>query len=155
VTLWRFLHLLSLFWLMAGIGNTVVPAWRAWLNQDLEERALLLVEAQRNESTWLLPGMIATVVSGYAWAAAGNYNVITTGWLLALQIVLAVDIFIFLPMMGVGLRRVRLLALQARKQGEVTDALRDALADNVPLVFGTLIVVTVPVMLWLSVFKPF
>lgn len=155
MTFWRFVHLLALFWLMAGIGNTVVPVWRAWFAETIEEKALLLIEAQRNETTWLLPGMIATVFSGYAWAAAENYNVVTTGWLAALQVILAIDIFIFLPLMGVGLRRARILALQARKQGEITDALRDALADNVPLVFGTLIFATIPIMVWLPVFKPF
>jgi Predicted integral membrane protein (DUF2269) len=155
VTFWRFVHILALFWLMAGMGNTVVPIWRAWFMDDIEERALLLTEAQRNETTWLLPGMIAVVFSGYAWAAAANYNVVTTGWLDALQAILGVDIFIFLPLMGVGLRRVRILALQARKRGEVTDELRDALADNVPIVFGTLIAATIPVMVWLPVFKPF
>ncbi|MEX2229224.1 MAG: DUF2269 family protein [Dehalococcoidia bacterium] len=155
MTVWRFLHTLALFWLMAGIGNTVVPIWRAWFAETIEEKALLLVEAQRNEASWLLPGMIATVFSGYAWAASADYNVITTGWLAALQALLALDIFVFLPLMGVGLRRARMLALQARKQGEITDALRDALADNVPLVFGTLITATIPIMVWLSVFKPF
>ena len=155
MTFWRFVHELTLFWLMAGIGNTVVPVWRAWFRDDIEEKALLLTEAQRNETTWLLPGMIATVFSGYAWAAAGNYNVITTGWMVGLQIVLGIDIFIFLPLMGVGLRRVQILALQARKRGEVTDELRDALADNVPLVFGTLLALTIPIMAWLPIFKPF
>jgi hypothetical protein len=155
VTFWRFVHELTLFWLMAGIGNTVVPVWRAWFRDDIEEKALLLTEAQRNETTWLLPGMIATVFSGYAWAAAGNYNVITTGWMVGLQIVLGIDIFIFLPLMGVGLRRVQILALQARKRGEVTDELRDALADNVPLVFGTLLALSIPIMAWLPIFKPF
>ncbi len=155
MSVWRFLHILALFWLMAGIGNTVVPIWRAWFMADVNDKALMLVEAQRNEATWLLPGMIATVFTGYAWAASANYNVVTTGWLVALQILLAIDIFVFLPLMGVGLRRVRVVALQARKRGEITDELRDVLADNVPIVFGTLIALTVPVMVWLPVFKPF
>jgi hypothetical protein len=155
VSVWRFLHILALFWLMAGIGNTVVPVWRAWFAEEIDEKALLLVEAQRNETTWLLPGMIAVVFSGYAWAASADYNVVTTGWLVALQVILAIDIFVFLPLMGVGLRRVRVIALQARKRGAVTDELRDVLADNVPIVFGTLIALTIPVMVWLPVFKPF
>ena len=58
-------------------------------------------------------------------------------------------------LMGVGLRRVRFLALAARKRGEMTEELRSAMADNVPVVFGTLIVLTIPVMVWLPVFKPF
>ncbi len=147
--------MLALFWMMGGIGNVVVPVWKAWSSDEIEVKALLISDAERNETVWLLPGMIATAVTGFAWAAAGDWNVVGTGWLLALVLVFAVDIFIFLPLMGVGLRRVRLLALQARKQGAVTEELRDALADNVPLVFGTLIMASVPVMVWLPVFKPF
>ena len=153
--IWRALHMLALFWMMGGIGNVVVPVWKAWSADEIEVKALLLSDAERNETVWLLPGMIATAVTGFAWATASDWNVISTGWLLALELVFAVDIFIFLPLMGVGLRRVRLLALQARKQGAVTEELRDALADNVPLVFGTLIMASVPVMVWLPVFKPF
>jgi hypothetical protein len=74
---------------------------------------------------------------------------------MALEAIFLIDAFIFVPLMGVGLRRVRLLALQARKRGGTTDELRAAIADNVPVVFGTLIVVTVPLMVWLAVFKPF
>jgi hypothetical protein len=84
-----------------------------------------------------------------------DYNVIRTGWLLALEVVFALDGFIFLPLMGVGLRRVRLFALQARHRGQMTDELRDALADNVPVVFATAITLSVPVMVWLAVYKPF
>lgn len=155
MSFWRFLHILALFWLMAGIGNTIVPIWRAWFMSEIDEKALMLIEAQRNETTWLLPGMIAVVFSGYAWAASANINVITTGWLVALQAILAIDIFVFLPLLGVGLRRVRLIALQSRKRGMVTPELQDVLADNVPIVFGTLIALTIPVMVALPVFKPF
>ena len=153
--IWRALHMLALFWMMGGIGNVVVPIWKAWSADEIEVKALLISDAERNETVWLLPGMLATAATGFAWAAASDWNVVSTGWLLALVLTFAVDIFIFLPLMGVGLRRVRLLALQARKQGAVTEELRDALADNVPLVFGTLIMVSVPVMVWLPVYKPF
>ena len=155
MTAGRFIHTLSLFWMMVGIGAVVVPIWKAWAAQQIEEKALLFQEAQRNETYFLLPGFIATLFSGYAWAAAAELNVITTGWLMALQTLTLVDLFIFVPLLGVGLRRVRILALSAKKHGEITPELRDALADNVPLVFGTVIVLTVPVMVWLAVFKPF
>jgi hypothetical protein len=153
----RLLHELALFWMMAGLGVVVVPIWRAWSTGDLEVKSLLLQEAQRNEVQWLIPGMLATLFTGVAWVSSdeGTYNFVTTGWLLALEIVFALDGFIFLPLMGVGLRRVRLLALQAKHRGEMTDELRDALADNVPVVFGTVITLSVPVMVWLAVYKPF
>ena len=54
-----------------------------------------------------------------------------------------------------GLRRVRLLALQAKKRGETTQELEDAINDRVPVVFGTLMVITMPVMTWLAIYKPF
>lgn len=153
--IWRALHILALFWMMAGIGNTVIPTWKAWLTDELETKTILLSDAARNESVWLLPGMLAVAVTGFAWAAANDMGIVSTGWLVALELVFVVNLFIFLPLMGIGLRRVRLLALQARKHGEETEELRDALADNVPLVFGTLIMLSVPVMVWLPVFKPF
>jgi hypothetical protein len=155
LTFWRFIHLLTLCYFMAGVGATAVPIWRAWAADTLERRALLLEEAHRNESTVLLPGLIAMLFSGYAWAAAADINVITTWWLVALQVVTWADLFIFVPLMGVGLRRVRYLALAAAHEGEMTEDLKSALADNVPLVFITLIALTVPVMIWLPVFKPF
>lgn len=155
MTFWRFIHILALFYFMAGVGNTVVPIWKAWLAQTLEEKALHLQDAHRNETFFLLPGMIATLFSGYAWTVSEGYNVVTTGWLVALQVLTFADLFIFLPLLGVGLRRVRYLALASKKHGEITDELRDALADNVPLVFGTLIALTIPLMVWLPVYKPF
>jgi len=153
--IWRLVHILALFWMMAGVGSTVPLIWRAWWMSDLDRKALLLGEAQTNESTWLLPGLIAAGITGFAWAAAEDWNLVRTGWLLALEVVFALDAFIFVPLMGVGLRRVRFLALQAQKRGEMTDELRDALADNVPLVFGTLVVLTIPLMVWLPVVQPF
>ena len=57
--------------------------------------------------------------------------------------------------MGFGLRRARLASLIATKRGEETDELRVILEDKVPLVFGTVLVVSVPVISWLAIFKPF
>ena len=139
----------------AGVGGTLVPIWRAWGADQIERRVMLLEEAHRNETLLLLPGTIALMFSGYAWATAAGTNVIVTWWLVALQVLTMIDLFIFIPLMGMGLRRDHLLALPAEKEGAVTDELRDAMADNVPVVFSTLIAVTIPLMVWLPVFKPF
>ena len=155
MTAFRALHTLALFWMMAGLGTVMVAIWRAWATSDAETRVVLLTEAAEAETRWLLPGILAAGITGFAWAASDNMNLVTTGWLLALEIVFALDVFIFLPLMGVGLRRVRLLALQAQKRGEFSDELGVALNDRVPVVFGTMIVVTVPIMTWLAVWKPF
>ena len=155
MTVFRALHTLALFWMMAGLGTVMVSIWRAWATSDAETRVVLLTEAAEAETRWLLPGILATGITGFAWAASDNTNLVTTGWLIVLEIVFALDVFIFLPLMGVGLRRVRLLALQARKRGELSDELVTALNDRVPVVFGTMIVVSVPIMTWLAVWKPF
>jgi hypothetical protein len=155
VSLLRLLHTLALLWMMVGIGAVVVPIWRAWATQELSRRVVLLTEAQHNETQWLLPGVIATGVTGFAWAAGADMNLIRTGWLAAKEVIYAIDVFIFLPLTGVGLRRVRFLALQAEKRGEMTDELKEALADNVPFVFGTLMVLSIPLLVAMAIFKPF
>jgi hypothetical protein len=155
VTLVRFVHVIALLWLVAGLGNTIVPIWRAWFIDELATKALLLTEAQRNYTTWLLPGLIATGITGYLYAGVLNLNVVTTGWLVAMQVLWILQIFILVPLLGIGLRRVRYLALQSAKQGAPTEELRDALADNAPLVFGTLLAISVLVMTWLPIFRPF
>ena len=152
---WRLLHILSLCLMMAGVGGTLIPIWRAWATEEIGRRVMLLEEAHRNETLMLLPGTIAMMFTGYAWATAAGINVIVTWWLVALQVLTMVDLFIFIPLMGVGLRRVRYLALAAEKEGRVTEELRDAMSDNVPLVFIILVALTIPVMVWLPIFKPF
>ncbi len=153
--LFRLLHTLALLWMAAGVGAVMTPVWRAWATRDDDTRAVLLTEAAQAETRWLLPGLLATGLTGFAWAAAGDVNLVTTGWLLALEIVFGLDVFIFLPLLGVGLRRVRLLALQASKRGEAGPELRAALDDRVPVVFGTAIAASIPLMTWLAVWKPF
>lgn len=147
--------MLALFWMMAGIGNVIAPIWRAYVEEDIEVKALLISQAARNELSWLLPGMMAVALTGFAWGAAADWDLPRTGWYMALVGVFALNFLVFLPLMGIGLRRVRRLAIEAKEQGEVTEELRDALADNVPVVFGTLILFSVPVMVWLPVYKPF
>ncbi len=141
--------------MIGGVANTLVPVYRAWFEDELHTKAVLFSSAQQNYTTWLLPGVIASGITGYLYAGVRDLNVISTGWLAAMGAIWMLQIFILLPLLGIGLRRVRYLALQAEKQGEPTDELRDALADNAPLVFGVLIVVSVMVMTWLPVFKPF
>jgi hypothetical protein len=63
-------------------------------------------------------------------------------------------ILLCLPLIGLGLRRVYLLSLQASKTGEMTPELAEALADRVPLVFGGVVAILLPVMAYLSIFKP-
>ncbi len=155
VTIWHFLHILAVMLMAAGTGAVMLPVYRAWRATDLRFQMAAFRQAADNETGVLLPGALLTGATGVGWGAAAEWNFFTEGWLLALWLVYLLAVFICLPLLGLGLRRARLLSLQAAKTGEVTPELEAALSDNVPLVFGTLIIILLVVMTWLAVFKPF
>jgi len=141
--------------MIAGIGNTIIPIYGAWAQDNLKLRALTLSTCNKNYSYWLLPGVIASGITGYLYAGVDGINVITSGWLIATGLIWIIQIFILFPLFGIGLRRVHYLALQAEKKGTTTVELDDALADNAPLVFGTLIIISTLLITIIPIFKPF
>ncbi len=151
---WIFLHLASIIYLCTGIGAALVPVWMSWRREDIDERIILLLTSQKAFTGGLLPGIIAVLFSGYAWVAAGNYA-ITDGSMIVIQIIFFLNLFLFVPLFGVALRRVKWSALSAQKSGQITEDLQDALADNVPLVFGTMIIASIPLILILVVIRFF
>ena len=155
ITFWRLTHELALLLFAAGIGATMMPVYRAWRSGDVRFQMHALAEAADNETGVLLPGALLSGATGVFWGAAAGYNFFTTGWLLALWVLYVLAVFICLPLLGLGLRRVRLLALQAAKTGRITPELEEALAGNVPVVFGSLIIVLTVMMAWLAGFQPF
>jgi uncharacterized membrane protein len=114
-----------------------------------------LVEAANSETRILLPGAMATGTTGFFWAVAAEYNFVKDGWLAALTLLYIFFYFVCLPLLGFGLRRARLASLIAAKKGEETAELRAILDDRVPIVFGTILVLSVPLLAWLAIFKPF
>jgi hypothetical protein len=152
---WRIVHVLSLIWLGAGLGATYPHILRAWATKDVQYQMFALVEAARNETRILLPGAMASGITGFFWGVAQDRNFAREGWLAALTLLFIFFYFVCLPLLGFGLRRARLAALVAAKKGEVTPELQQILDDRVPLVFGTALVISVPLLAWLAVFKPF
>jgi hypothetical protein len=152
---WRLVHMLALAWLGAGLGATYPHILRAWSAKDLQYQMYSLIEAANNETRILLPGAMSTGITGFFWGVAEDYDYIRDGWLAALSLSFVFFYFICLPLMGFGLRRARLAALIAVKKGETTDELKSVLDDRVPLVFSTLLLLSIPWMTWLAVFKPF
>lgn len=152
---WRIVHTLSLIWLGAGLGATYPQILRAWATKDVQYQMYSLVEAANNETRVLVPGAMASGVTGFFWAAAQELNFFRTGWLLALWLLFIFVYLVCLPLLGFGLRRARLAALTAAKKGQVTPEMQEILDDRVPLVFSTVLVASVPIMAWLAVFKPF
>ena len=152
---WRIAHVLSLVWLGAGLGAVYLPILRAWASKDLKYQAFALVEAANSETRVLLPGAMATGITGFFWAVAAEYNFVRDGWLGALSLLFILVYLVCLPLLGFGLRRARIAVLIANRDGKQTDQLREVLADRVPIVFGTVLVASIPVMSWLAIFKPF
>ena len=147
--------MISLVWLGAGLGSVYPPILRAWASKDIRYQAYSLVEAANNETRILLPGAMATGTTGFFWAVAGDWNFVKDGWLGVLALLYLFFYFVCLPLLGFGLRRTRLAVLTAEKKGEETEELREVLDDRVPVVFATLLVIGIPLMAWLAVFKPF
>lgn len=144
-----------MIWLGAGLGATYPLILKAWASKDLKYQMYCLTEAANNETKVLLPGAMGTGITGFFWAVAADYNFVKDGWLAALSAIYVVVYFVCLPLMGFGLRRARLASLIAAKKGQETDELRVILEDKVPIVFGTVLVASVPVISWLAIFKPF
>ncbi|HEY8491408.1 MAG TPA: DUF2269 family protein [Dehalococcoidia bacterium] len=153
--IWRTLHLLSVFLYVGGLGAVLAPMYRAWRSKDVEVQMIAFRQAADSETSLLLPGLILTGVTGVFWAVSKDYNFIRDGWLGVLTLLYIFTTFIALPLLGLGLRRVRLLSLEAAKHQRITPELEEALADNVPRVFGTVILILTPVMAWLAIVKPF
>lgn len=150
-----FTNLLSFMVLCAGLGAVLLPLYRAWFSSGVREQMLMFQQAADFETGFLLPGMAATGVTGVLWAVETGHNLFTEGWLVTLLVLYVVAMFAFLPLMGIGLRRVRLFALRDARTGVVSEELQQALADRVPLVFGSLIAAVLPLMAWLRVFQPY
>ena len=152
----RLLHMLSLFVFLAGAGATMLPLYRSWHSDDIGAQVHAIQEAGRNQAGVLLPGIILTGISGIFWALRSvHFDPIATGWLLTVEVLYLVALFICLPAMAASLRRARFLALHSQKTGEISDELRETIADRGPLVFGTLMLLLIVLMTALAVTKPY
>jgi uncharacterized membrane protein len=151
---WLLAHILSAFWYVAGLTAVQLACVRAWQNEELRTRVDALEEASHYQGVLLIPGAIASVATGlFLWSAL-DYSLLTTPWLLGVEALYILTLLVCVPLGGIGLRRARLAALQARKAGRSTPELEQAMTDSVPLVFGGIAALLVPVMAALSVFRP-
>jgi uncharacterized membrane protein len=151
----RSLHYLSLFLMMAGLGAVIVALWRGWTEEEVDRALIAFQDASTGHKAGLLPGSIAVGATGIFLAGDAGYNFITTGWLLALELIYLFVLLVCVPLLGHALNRVEIEALKSKKKGEPTPALQELVADNVPIVLCILIVLSIPFMIWLPVFKPF
>ncbi|MEX2238922.1 MAG: DUF2269 family protein [Dehalococcoidia bacterium] len=153
--IFRLLHILSLFWMVAGLGAVLIPVGGNWAKKELTQHLVAFQQAADAETAMFLPGYLLVGVTGFFWGTYEDYNFITDGWLAALTATYLLVGVICVPLMDFALRRTRLLALQAQKSGAVSPELKDALDDNVPLVFGAIIALSVPLQAFFAIVKPF
>ncbi|GBD13032.1 hypothetical protein HRbin24_01055 [bacterium HR24] len=149
-----FLHLLAAFWLVAGVVGVALPLLRAYSVDSLTVQHLAVEEAHHYQGVLLLPGAILAGATGVFYWSERGYDLFTTGWLLALGLLYLVLLLVFLPIVNMGLRRLRLAVLQASKEGSPTPELAEALAERVPLAFAALCGLWLVPLVALSVFGP-
>jgi uncharacterized membrane protein len=148
------IHILAAFWYVAGLTAVQISLVRAWQTQTLDVRVESFEEASHYQGILLVPGAIASVASGlFLWAQL-DYDLITTPWLIALEALYIATLLVCLPLTGIGIRRARLAALQARKSGQPTSQQAQTMSDGGPLIAGGVATLLVPVMAALSVFRP-
>lgn len=149
------LHFVSLFLMMAGLGAVIIALWRGWTEEEPERALIAFEDASAGHKAGLLPGAIAVGATGIFLAGDAGYNFITTGWLLALELVYLFVLLICIPLLGHALNRLEIESLKSKKKGAMSPEHKELLADNVPIVICILIVISIPFMIWLPVFKPF
>ncbi|HEY8173229.1 MAG TPA: DUF2269 family protein [Dehalococcoidia bacterium] len=155
VHLLLFLHYLSLFLMTAGLGAVMVPLWRGWREDDIDRQIVAFEDASTGHKAGLLPGTIAVGATGVFLAGDAGYNFFTTGWLLLLEIIYLLILFVCIPLLGHALNQVEIESLKSKKKNEPTAELRELLDDNVPIVLTLLILFLLPVMVWIAEYKPF
>jgi uncharacterized membrane protein len=151
----RALHFLSLLLMTAGLGAVMVALWRGWREDDVERQLVAFEDASTGHKALLLPGTIAVGATGIFLAADAGFNFFTTGWLLALEILYLIVLFVCLPVLGHALNRIEIATLKSRKHGTRNEELQGLIDDNVPIVMCLVILGLLPIMVALAEFKPF
>jgi uncharacterized membrane protein len=151
----RALHFVSLLLMTAGLGAVMVALWRGWREDDVERQLVAFEDASTGHKALLLPGTIAVGATGIFLAADAGFNFFTTGWLLALEILYLIVLFVCLPVLGHALNRVEVETLKSRKHGTRNEELQNLIDDNVPIVMCLVILGLLPIMVALAEFKPF
>lgn len=150
-----FAHVLASFWYVAGLTSVQFALVRGWQSPEIETKVESFEEASHYQGVLLVPGGIAVVATGLFLWGAFDYNLLGPAWLLLLELLYVITLVVCLPLIGIGLRRARFAALQARRSGRTTPELEQAMSDAVPLVFGGIAAIMLPLAAALSIFRPF
>ena len=153
--LFLFAHVLAVLWYVAGLVAVQISLIRGWQATNIGVRGDAFEEASHYQGILLVPGSIAVAATGlFLWSQQLGNNMFTTGWLVIVEVIYIITLLVCVPFIGMGLRRARIAALQARRKGKSTPELDQAMADNVPLFFAGIATLLVPVAAAFCVFQP-
>jgi hypothetical protein len=148
-------HVLAALWYVTGLTAVQISLIRAMQAEQMGTRSESFDEAAHYQGLLLVPGAIAVAATGlFLWSQQLGHNMFTTGWLIGVELIYIVTLLICLPFVGMGLRRARIAALQARRKGRSSPELDAAMSDNVPLFFAGVATLLIPVGVALCVFGP-
>jgi len=157
----RFLHILSAFWLLAGLLGRWMAYGQARRAADILPAAALLRLSDHFEQHMVIPGSQAVLVLGLLAAWLGGHPLLgvlqgaRANWLLV-SLVLSLAMIPIIAVLLVPRRKLRRLALEdAVTRGTLTAQLRAALDDRIVLGSRTAEMMITGVILVLMVLKPF
>jgi len=157
----RFLHVASAMWFIGGIlARQIVRAY-AKRTDDVRRFATLSEAAGRIESTMVIPGNMAVIIFGVILALIlkapilGFLQGASRNWLLVSNLLLLIGFFsvplIFLPR---G-KKFEVVLKDALAKGQMTPELRAHLDDPVVRAAHWYELISMPLIVFLMVFKPF
>jgi uncharacterized membrane protein len=157
----RFLHVISAMWFIGGIlARQIVRAY-AKRTDDVRRFATLSEAAGRIENTMVIPGNMAVIVFGVILALIikapilGFLQGASRNWLLVSNLLLVIGLFavplIFLPR---G-KKFDVVLKDALTRGQMTPELRLHLEDPVVKAAHWYEMISMPLIVFLMVFKPF
>ena len=157
----RFLHILSAFWLIAGLLGRWVAYAQARRAADIQPAAVLLRLSERFEQLMVIPGSQAVLVLGLLAAWLGGHPLLgvlqgaSANWLLV-SLVLSLSMIPIIAVLLAPRRKLRRLALEdAVVRETLTAQLRAALDDRVVLGSRAAEMLITGAILLLMVLKPF
>ncbi|HLO18323.1 MAG TPA: DUF2269 family protein [Anaerolineales bacterium] len=157
----RFLHIASAMWFIGGIlARQIVRAY-AKRTEDVRRFATLSEAAGRIESTMVIPGNMAVIVFGVILALLikapilGFLQGADRNWLLVSNIILLLG-FLSVPLIFLPRgKQFDVVLKDALATGQMTPALRTQLDDPVVRLAHWYEMISMPVVVFLMVFKPF
>ena len=154
---WKLLHILSGFWLVAGLLGRTVAIAQARREADIGRIEALMSAAGRFEKLMVIPGSVAVLVLGLITMVSQHRSLLGdgNGWLLA-ALILYLAMMAMVPTILLPRGKVFEAAFEeAKAAGAVTPELTRAFADPAVALARRAELVLVAIVIGLMVLKPF